>query len=91
MATTTLYAQLEGKADKYASGTLILWVNEVRNATSATFVSTYGSSTINGSAFKSSLQSSRGGVSGQCNRTFLFFNNFGTGVAGNSSTSKNTW
>ena len=83
MATTTLYAQLEGKADKYRTATLVSWISEVRNATSSTFVTTYGSATTNGSAFKSSLQSSRGGVQGQCNRTFLFFNNFGTGVAGN--------
>ena len=83
MATTTLTALLEGRAEKVTNGTIVQWTSQVRNATSADFIATYGNSTTNTSAFRSYLQSTRGGAQGRCSRTFLFWNNFGTGVAGN--------
>jgi hypothetical protein len=83
MATTTLTALLEGRAEKVTNGTIVQWTSQVRNASSADFIATYGNSTTNTSAFRAYLQLTRGGAQGRCSRTFLFWNNFGTGVAGN--------
>src|SRR6056300_192990 len=83
MATTTINAVYQGAVRNEVSGALINWTSQVRDAATGNYVNTYTVATSNFSAIISSLDTARAGYVGVCGRTFLFFNNFGAGVAGN--------
>jgi hypothetical protein len=83
MATTTIDAVYQGAVRNEVSGAIINWLSQVRNAATGNYVNTYTVATSNFSAIISSLDTARAGYAGVCGRTFLFFNNFGAGVAGN--------
>ena len=83
MATTTINSALEGSSMKFYSAGLVFWTGDVRDATTGTFATTYTTSTTLANGFLAEVNASRSGYTGTCYRTFLFFNNFGTGVAGN--------
>jgi len=87
MANVTVDASLEGAIYKSAVASLILWTADVRNASSGTISSTYGSPQTNAAALRVQLQSSRSGYQGICSRTYLFFDDLDTATGGGTITS----
>jgi len=87
MASITVDASLEGSIYKSAAASLILWTQDVRNASDGSISSTYGSPNTNASALRVQLQSSRSGYQGICSRTYLFFDDLDTVTGGGTITS----
>lgn len=85
MATTTVDATYQGVVSN--SGTINFdWVTDIRNAPTGDNADTYTSATTNTTAIRVTSISGRGGNSGNCHRTFLFFENLNTAVSGGTIT-----
>lgn len=85
MATTTVNATYQGVVSN--SGTINFdWVTDIRNAPTGNNADTYTSETTNTTAIRVLSISGRGGNSGSCHRTFLFFESLNTAVGGGTIT-----
>jgi hypothetical protein len=86
MPSTTVNATYQGVAFKTVDFAQIAWQTQVRNASTATSVTTYTSNTSVSSAVEAALESKRNGYRGRCNRTFLFFDGLDTATGGGTIT-----
>ena len=73
MATTTTEKDYGGRIIRSVAQAQVIWLTDVRNATTGTTVNNYTSNTSVGEAIRVQYTASRAGSSGACNRFFLFF------------------
>ncbi len=85
MASTTVNATLQGRAEHVLSAPLINWSSQVRNG-AGTAAYTYTSNISDSSAIRAYLLSGRSGYLGACYRTMLFFGNLDTATGGGTIT-----
>lgn len=85
MASTTVNATLQGRAEHTLSAALIAWVSQVRNG-AGTAAYTYTTNISDASAMRAYLLSGRTGYLGACYRTMLFFGNLDTATGGGTIT-----
>ena len=84
--SATVDATYQGYVYLNYSAALINWTGQVRNATTGTGAATYTSNSSNTIAIRASLQASRSGYVGTCNRVFLFFDGLDTATGGGTIT-----
>jgi hypothetical protein len=85
MAKTSVNATYEGVVS-YAGSIFNDWVIDIRDEPVGDTSTTYTANTVDTTAVRVSILSGRGGDSGTCHRTFLFFENIDTAVGGGTIT-----
>jgi len=73
MASSSVNATYQGRVGLSASGALLNWLSQVRNATTGTFATTYTTNTTVSNAWFVAYDTTRSGITGQCHRVPLFF------------------
>jgi hypothetical protein len=85
MAITSVNATYQGVVS-YAGGIFNDWVTDIRDEPVGDTSTTYTADTLDATAVRVSYDSGRGGDSGTCHRTFLFFENIDAAVGGGNIT-----
>lgn len=85
MATVTIDATYQGISSKFEFG-ITDWLTDIRDAVNGNNTVTYTTTTQDNNAIRVSNISGRLGSSGDCYRTFLFFEGIGTAVGGGTVT-----